>query len=137
MTPGLMEVRAMTKFLLPIAIAIGLYNTPSFAGQEKWLVKEGVEGELHGVWIVNLSDDKLSGSAQMFNANGEPLTYDVSGKRVEDEFVLERESPSNGVNCKYWLKQTPQDTDGPLPISSPSDCDGKNQLWLVSKLPDY
>jgi hypothetical protein len=126
----------MRRLLLPIVLTIGLQSTHAIAEPETWLVKEGVEGEFHGVWTVTVGNDELSGFAQMFNAEGEPLTYTFSGKRVEDEFVVERESPSNGIICSYRLKNTPQDTDGPLPISAPSTCNEKDQLWLASKIPE-
>ena len=102
------------------------------AAQETWSVSEGSSGDTHGVWTMTLNGDTISGWAEMFDSAGEPVTYFVSGKRVDDEFVLERQSPSNGVKCDYRLKGTPPES-GEV-FNGGSQCDGKGQVWMAQKI---
>ncbi len=91
----------------PLLFSAFLLVSPcASAMEERWSVAEGPSGDTRGVWTMTLNGDEMSGWAEMFDSAGEPATYFVSGKRENDEFVLERQSPRNGILCYYWLKGT-------------------------------
>ncbi len=122
----------MRKALLPGAALLMLSFTAADAAEERWSVAEGPSGDIRGVWTMTLNGDEMSGWAEMFDSAGEPVTYFVSGKRENDEFVLERQSPSNGMNCAYRLKETPSENSEAF--NGSSQCDGKSQIWMAKKL---
>ena len=124
--------RRLGKACLHAIIMLSLPCIAASAAQETWSVSEGLSGSTKGVWTVTLNGDAISGWAEMFDSAGEPVTYFVSGKRVDDEFVMERQSPSNGVKCDYRLKGTPPES-GEV-FNGGSQCNGKDQLWMAQKI---
>ncbi len=122
----------MRKALLPGAALLMLSLPAANAAEERWSVAEGPSGDTRGVWTMTLNGDEMSGWAEMFDSAGEPVTYFVSGKRENDEFVLERQSPSNGIMCDYRLKGTASENSEAS--NGSSQCDGKSQIWMAKKL---
>ena len=124
--------RKTGKACLHAIIMLSLPCVAASAAQETWSVSEGPSGATRGVWTMTLNGDAISGWAEMFDSAGEPVTYFVSGKRVDDEFVLEPQSPSNGLKCDYRLKGTPPES-GEV-FNGGSQCDGKGQVWMAQKI---
>jgi len=122
----------MRKASAVAAMLLALSTTVASASEERWSVAEGDSGDIRGVWTITLNGDEMSGWAEMFDSAGEPLTYFVSGKREKDEFVLERQTPSNGLKCDYRLKGTPPENGDPF--SGGSKCGGRNQIWIAKKI---
>lgn len=128
----LIRNRKLRKACLFAALLLPFPCVSAFAMEERWSIAEGPSGDIRGVWTMTLNGDEMSGWAEMFDSAGEPVTYFVSGKRENDEFVLERQSPSNGMTCNYRLKGTPPENGEPF--NGGSQCDGKSQVWTAKKM---
>ena len=126
------EKTRMRKASSLVAVLLLMSLPAAEAAEERWSVAEGPSGDTYGVWTMTLNGDEMSGWAEMFDAAGEPVTYFVSGKREKDEFVLERQSPSDGLKCDYRLKGTPPDNGESL--SGGSQCNGRSQIWMAKKI---
>ena len=129
-----MFVRQRTSIKAWVRAALMLIAacSPACALEERWSVAEGLSGDTRGVWTMTLNGDEMSGWAEMFDSAGEPVTYFVSGKREKDEFVLERQSSSDGLKCDYRLKGTPLDNGESF--SGGSQCNGRSQIWMAKKI---
>ena len=93
---------------------------------ETWIVKEGAQGQVQGVWQVERDHRSFTGNARMAFRNGAPLTYTLVGERRDGSFEFRRISPSDGANCTYLSTSVRDGT-----ISGTTFCNGQTSMWLA------
>ncbi len=75
--------------------------TAGVAKAEVWVVTEGTNAPARGTWQIASNGGDLSGSADMINAKGQHVTFKLSGTLRNDQYSLQRISPSDGSVCVY------------------------------------
>jgi len=111
-----------------VIAALAASFAPAVACAEVWNVSEGPQAKVKGIWNVTLDGAKVSGKATMAGLTGATLTYNVSGQKKDDGFVLRRVKASDSAECTYVGKPQP---DGS--IAGAAICNGQSTPWMVKR----
>ena len=116
----------LKRFFVP-AIFLLQAGSSAFAA-EVWVVTEGTSNPTRGTWQITAKGNDLSGSAEMINARGQHVTFKLAGTIKNDQYSLQRVSPSDGSVCAYRgaMKQ-------PGKISGSTMCGPNSTAWNVTK----
>jgi hypothetical protein len=83
-----------------LALLLMCLTGPAGAG-EIWTVTEGDDWSLRGTWSVEREGETLSGSAIMYDHDGERVTYFLTGKIENGSYVIERMGARDEQACAY------------------------------------
>ncbi len=100
---------------------------PATAG-EVWNVTEGDDGSLRGTWSMEREGETLSGSAVMYDHDGEQVTYFLTGKIENGSYVIERMGASDDQSCVYEGAAKPENG-----IGGSVRCGYKIGAWMVER----
>lgn len=115
-------------------VALGALTAPALAAPHEWMVTEENEAGLkaaQGTWNVKTEGDTISGTANMQFANGNPLTYKLSGTMKDGVYTIEMTDRSDGYKGCVWTGHSPRagsaQTTG---FSGLAPCDGGKKFVL-------
>ncbi len=110
-----------TAFVVALALA------PAAASAETWMVVEGADGKMKGVWTVTAAGPTINGVATMKNGRGMAVGYKIAGSAQGGNYVLQRVDPSDGVACVYVGKPAGKT------IAGTAKCGRDSAQWKASK----
>lgn len=123
----------MIKRALTTVATFLAFSTTSFAASQAWNVTEeaasGIKGA-QGTWSVNTDGDKLSGSATMQLANGNPLTYTLEGSVSGAVYTITLLNRTDGKKGCVWTGHTPAGAEKSHGLIGDVVCDG-NAKFLI------
>lgn len=121
------------KLALTTVATLVAFSTTAFAASQAWNVTEeaasGIKGA-QGTWSVDADGDKISGSATMQLANGNPLGYTLEGSVSGAVYTITLLNRTDGKKGCVWSGHTPPGAEKSHGLIGEVVCDG-NAKFLI------
>jgi hypothetical protein len=94
----------MNKLTLTAVALLVSFSGSAMAGQVWNITEEAASGikSAQGTWVLNQTDGKISGTAELQLTNGNTLSYTVDGTVAGSVYTVKLDKRSDGKNGCVW-----------------------------------